>query len=99
MQVGEKGSDKSMEPDRGGEPSLVERVRGDLEPFVFFHLGADARLDVNWSEEQVAVEIEHSRIRPIQFRLTSAQIEAFGGDFEAFEQFMLEQLTRHRIHR
>lgn len=66
-----------------------------LEAFVFFHLGADARLGWSRDERGIEVGIEHSRIRPTRFRLSPDQLRKMVEDSQE-EEFLLDVLTRAR---
>ena len=72
-------------------------LQGFLEKFIFFHLGRDAEVDISRSSEQsVSCSIQHSRIEPMSIVLDPEQVQQFSEDLPAFEDFLLELLTRNR---
>lgn len=72
-------------------------IREFLERFIFFHLGRDAEVDIRVSPKGVLkCSIQHSRIQQISFELNPVQFELFAEDLPAFEDFLLEILTRNR---
>lgn len=77
---------------------LVARFRERLDFFVFFHLGADARVEVRPSGERLHVRIAHQRVHPFQLDLKWDLVGEFAESAEAFEDYMLDLLTRHRRH-
>lgn len=96
MQESAKGSTSGSPQTAGrGEPSPEAGFRRYLEAFVFFHLGADARLSWSRDEGGIEVGIEHSRIRPTQFRLSADQLREMVEDSRK-EEFLLDVLTRAR---
>lgn len=93
--MGETGSRTS--PQDGGEPGgLSSRLREFFDLFVLFHLGSNATVDWRWSGWSLEVRVEHERIKPLVFRLEPEQIRKFSASQEAFEDFLLKLLTRHR---
>ena len=72
-------------------------LQGFLEKFIFFHLGRDAEVDISTSSEGfVSCSIQHSRIEVMNFVLNPEQVNKFAEDLSAFEDFLLELLTRNR---
>ncbi len=71
---------------------VLERV-GD---FVFFHLGADAKIDSREEDESLRVQIRHERVKPFDFELTWVQVEQMATDPELLEDYLLEYLARYR---
>jgi hypothetical protein len=88
------GSDQA--PDGVG-PAL-ERLREQLNFFVFFHLGADAEVSLKADEGNLRIAIAHDRIRPMSLELSWERACELAEAPEAFEMYMLEQLTSHRRH-
>ena len=76
----------------------IKEMREFLEKFVLFHLGRDANLDIKalLPEEKLECSISHIRIEDIHFELESDQITSLAQDIPAFEDFLLELLTRNR---
>ena len=64
--------------------------------FVFFHLGADARLSVEDQSDPIRCHVEHSRVEPFSFAVSLDQLKTFLDDPVGLERFLLEQLTSHR---
>ncbi|RPI24772.1 MAG: hypothetical protein EHM61_16150 [Acidobacteria bacterium] len=75
---------------------LTASLRQSLELFAFFHLGSDARIDVNESESGVEISVAHSRVVPFDLSLCWAEVEDLVADPARFEALMLDQLTRYR---
>lgn len=72
-------------------------MREFLEKFIFFHLGRDAEVDIRVSPEgALKCSIIHSRVHPVSFELNPALAEEFVTDLPAFEDYLLEILTRNR---
>jgi hypothetical protein len=71
-------------------------VKKRLELFLFFHLGSDAEVAVREQTEGLTVAISHRRVRPFVFSLSCDQLRHFSSDQAAFEDFMLDWLTRYR---
>lgn len=74
----------------------LEKFRQRLDFFVFFHLGADADVRLEPSSETLQVTISHRRVRPMRLTLAWGEIAELVGSPEAFERYMLGQLTHHR---
>ena len=75
---------------------LLAEFQDRLDSFVFFHLGSDAEVAVQQLPSGLRVAIRHSRVHPFEFSLDSDQLEALTQDSDAFEEYMLSELTRHR---
>ena len=71
---------------------LLERV-GD---FVFFHLGADAKVESREEDPGLRLSIQHERIQPFDFELTWVQVKQMTTDPELLEDYLLEYLARYR---
>ncbi len=71
---------------------VLERV-GD---FVFFHLGADAKIDSREDNQGLSFRIQHERVQPFDFELSWMQIEQMTTDPELLEGYLLEYLARYR---
>ncbi|MFH1965221.1 MAG: hypothetical protein ABIJ42_06720 [Acidobacteriota bacterium] len=68
-----------------------------LEKFILFHLGRDAEIEINASPDgSVSCSLIHSRIQEISFEMKPAQVKRFSEDIPAFEDYLLELLTRNR---
>lgn len=76
--------------------SLDARFRERLSAFVFFHLGSDALVELEAVPGGLKVRLQHHRVEPFSFQLEAGQVERFTADAEAFEDFMLDLLTRYR---
>jgi len=75
----------------------INDMSGFLEKFVLFHLGRDANVDIKvLPEEKLECSISHIRIEDIHFELDPGQINSLAQDIPAFEDFLLELLTRNR---
>ncbi len=74
----------------------LQQFRKRLSDFIFFHLGSDARWEIQPSPQGASVSIEHPRVRPFRFELSLAELEQLAGDPGRFEVAMLDQLTQHR---
>ncbi len=77
-------------------PRDLQQFRQLLDNFVFFHLGADARVDLQAAGDEVVIAIEHGRVRPFQWRLRGSEVARLVADPSSFEDAMLDQLTIHR---
>ncbi len=71
---------------------VLEKV-GD---FVFFHLGADAKIDSREKDQSLYFHIRHERIQPFDFELTWVQVKQMAADPELLEDYLLEHLARYR---
>ena len=72
-------------------------MRGFLDRFILFHLGRDAEVDVKTSPDgSMICSFAHSRIQDINFVLDPSQVKQFSQDLSAFEDFLLDLLTRNR---
>lgn len=67
-----------------------------LKWLCFFHLGADARVEIHEEAVWLRVRIEHSRVEPFEFNLPPDEAGRLSNDPAALEQFFLQQLTAHR---
>lgn len=94
----EKFTGDSRSPDSARVRDL-ERLRERLDFFVFFHLGADAEVGLKASEDTLRIAISHQRVRPLTLELTWKRVGELAESPEAFETYMLDQLTSHRRHR
>jgi len=75
----------------------IEGMRVFLDKFILFHLGRDARVQLNPAPgEKVICSISHIRIEDIRFELDSAELSRFEKDIPAFEDYLLDFLTKHR---
>jgi len=75
---------------------LTETFRERLELFSFFHLGSDARIDIQGGTEGLKIFVAHSRVSPFEFTLSWPEVEDLLGDPSRFEGLMLDCLTRYR---
>ncbi len=90
-------SGDSRSPDSGRVRDL-ERLREQLDFFVFFHLGADAEISLRACQGTLRIAIAHQRIRPLTLELTWERVGELAQSPEAFETYMLDRLTSHRRH-
>ncbi len=67
-----------------------------LQAFVFFHLGSDAVVRVETSDEGLDVFLEHNRIRPLRFSVNRVQLEEMQQNPLRLEDFLLDLLTANR---
>ena len=96
------------DPSRSGSTRLIEARGADaretakrkfldeLDNFVLFHLGSDARVEVDSGEGGLTIEISHLRVRSFRLELSWVRVQALAGDDELLEDFLLDQLTIHR---
>lgn len=77
-------------------PAGLDQFRQLLDGFIFFHLGADAEVEVDAGDNGVVIKIKHSRVRPFQWKLDFSVLDRLAGDPQRFEEVMLDHLTRHR---
>ncbi len=75
---------------------LPGELASELDAFVFFHLGSDAKVEVQSSDDGFRLSIGHRRVSPIEFDLDSGKVADFSRQPELFEEFLLDLLTRHR---
>ncbi len=78
------------------ESAMVQEFRDRLESFVFFHLGSDAKLEIQEELESLAVKLEHPRIRPLGFTIETARLRRVLAEPVLFEEMMLEYLVTYR---
>jgi hypothetical protein len=72
-------------------------MRGFLDRFILFHLGRDAEVDVKTLPDgSMICSLGHSRVQDISFELDPSQVQQFSQDVPAFEDFLLDLLTRNR---
>lgn len=82
---------------KASTPGKGKDIREFLEKFILFHLGRDAEVKVNASPDgSVSCSLIHSRIQEIYFEMDPAKVKRFSGDIPAFEDYLLELLTRNR---
>ncbi len=67
-----------------------------MDNFVLFHLGSDARVEVDLGDCGLSIEISHLRVKSIRMEMSWEQVQALAGDGERLEDFLLDQLTIHR---
>jgi hypothetical protein len=67
-----------------------------LQAFVLFHLGSDAVVRVETSDEGLDVFLEHNRIRPVRFSVNRGQLKEMQQDPLRLEDFLLDLLTANR---
>lgn len=70
--------------------------REKLDSFVFFHLGSDAEIRIEEQGSVLEVSIAHRRVHRHSFTLDESLLTRLGESDDDFEEFMLEQLRRHR---
>lgn len=77
---------------QGLKTSFLER----LQLFCFFHLGADADIQVEEREDHLEISLNHHRVDPLQFLVSYRRLDELEGDPAQLERFMLEEITPHR---
>jgi hypothetical protein len=75
---------------------LEREFREKLDLFCFFHLGADARVDVVEQQDQLRISVEHHRVEPFQFAVSFARLQQLLKEPDHLERFMLDEITPHR---
>ncbi len=75
---------------------MVQQFRENLESFVFFHLGSDAKLEIRDGAASLRVELEHKRIHDLEFEIDAARLRRLVAEPTLFEEMMLEYLVSHR---
>jgi hypothetical protein len=73
-----------------------EKIREQIKWFFLFHLGFDAQVLIRDERDEMEVSVQHDRIRNLTFRLSGAEMEAAIQEPAQLEDFLLEQLNRHR---
>ena len=68
----------------------------ELDNFVLFHLGSDARVEVDLGDSGLSAEISHLRVKSFRMELSWERVQALTGADERLEDFLLDQLTIHR---
>jgi hypothetical protein len=63
---------------------------------VLFHLGSDANLSFGAEPGGLRISVQHRRILPVCFTISERDADRFAADPESFEDFLLEQLIKHR---
>jgi hypothetical protein len=80
-------------------PATAENsLQKNLDLFVFFHLGADAKVSFEKSDEGISVSIEHARVHSFSFVIDAETVDRFNQKPEDFESFLLTHLTDNRRH-
>lgn len=77
---------------------LLKRFEEELDAFVFFHLGADARVTVTGGVSGVEIAVQHQRVHDFSAEIDSKQLRQMAEDPDYFETIMLEFLSRNRRH-
>ena len=77
-------------------PTNIETFEQKLNAFVFFHLGANAICKIEQKVSALAVTVQHPRVHPFSFQIDHQRLAGMLEDHQDFEDFMLEQLIRHR---
>lgn len=71
---------------------LVQR----LKLLVFFHLGADAELEIVSTSEGLQVSIRHSRVNPFDLDLPCKELQAMADNPKKVEERFLKLLVKNR---
>ncbi len=81
------------------DPELLpKRFEDELDAFVFFHLGADARVTITRGVSGVEIAIQHQRVHDFSAEIDSRQLQQMAEDPEYFETIMLDYLSKYRRH-
>ena len=74
----------------------ADRLILRLKLLVFFHLGADATLNMDLSDTRLHVSIGHSRVKPFDLDIPCQELEVMAENPERVEELFLEMLVQHR---
>lgn len=77
---------------------LLESFREELDAFIFFHLGADARVAVTGGLKGIEISVEHQRVHDFSVRIGPQQLQRMSEDAGYFETILLDCLSKHRRH-
>ena len=78
------------------EKSPADQLEERLRLLVFFHLGADAVLELDSRANGLRVSIEHPRVSPFVLELALDDVERISKDDEALEDHFLDLLVANR---
>lgn len=78
------------------ENSPADRLVQRLKLLVFFHLGADATLNMDLTKTGLHVSIGHSRVDPFDLDIPCQELEMMTGNLEKVEELFLELLVKNR---
>lgn len=78
------------------QDSTINRFCQQLDEFIFFHLGSDAKQEIHCKEEGLQLCLEHPRIHAVTMQLSRREMTRLVGDRSRFETFFLDLLTSHR---
>ncbi len=73
-----------------------EELMRELRQFLFFHLGADAKVKIHSTWNGLEVEVEHQRVRPMRLSFRTEEVLALSRDRSRLEDQLLSFLTLHR---
>ena len=76
--------------------SPADQLEERLRLLVFFHLGADAVLELDSRANGLRVSVEHPRVRPFVVDLAVGDLERMSKDHEALEDHFLDLLVANR---
>ena len=77
---------------------LLKQFEEELDAFVFFHLGADARVTVKGGVSGVGITVQHQRVHDFSAEFDSQQLRQMAEDPDYFETIMLDFLSKYRRH-
>ena len=79
------------------ETTPSDRLVQRLKLLVFFHLGADATLDLIINPSGLKASISHSRTEPFDLILTSQELKDIADSPETVEELFLDLLVSNRL--
>jgi hypothetical protein len=77
---------------------LLKRFEEELDAFIFFHLGADARVAVTRGLTGIEIAVEHQRVHDFSVKIDSQQLQRMAEDAGYFETILLDCLSKYRRH-
>ena len=77
---------------------LANSFKEELDAFVFFHLGADARVTVKSETAGIEIAVEHQRVHDFSVKIDPQQLQRMADDAGYFETIMLDCLSKYRRH-
>ncbi|HUV13585.1 MAG TPA: hypothetical protein VMY18_08065 [Acidobacteriota bacterium] len=77
---------------------LLKRFEEELDAFVFFHLGADARVTITGGVSGVEIAVQHQRVYDFSAEIDAKQLRRMAEDHDYFETIMLDFLSKYRRH-
>jgi len=78
------------------ENTPADRLIQRLKLLVFFHLGADATLNMDLTKTGLHLSIGHSRVDPFDLDIPCQKLEVMADNPEKVEELFLDLLVKNR---